>query len=205
MSTPVFGLLPTIEPAEPGLTHATDHEDRAVGVFIELLRDKARFTQFMKDHIKLLQELEDVFWDLYTKRSIDTAEGVQLDVLGKIVQEKRNGLTDADYRVVLRAKGRVLLSKGTLEDVLAVAGLMLQDVPFSYDEVYPAGFELTVLGVPPFTPGLLVKFLRKTKSAGVRLLVTAAASPNAFRYGDAGAPTTSTAFGYNDGVYGGIL
>lgn len=206
MSTPIFGLLPTGPEPEPGLTHATDHGERAVGVLIEILRDKARFTSLVKDYAKVSQELEDAFWALYSQRSIATAVGVQLDVLGRIVDELRNGLSDTDYRAILRIKGRVLRSKGTAVDLCAVTALMLNGAAtFTYDEAYPATVVITILGTPGFTLSLLAKFLRKAKSAGVRLGIVAAPAVNAFRYGSTVAPATSAVFGYNDGHYGGLV
>ena len=71
------------------------------------------------------QALEDAAWQLYTLRSVDTAEGWVLDVLGKLVGERRQGSPDADYRIRVRARIRANLSDGTIEDVLAVFKLLL--------------------------------------------------------------------------------
>ena len=205
MTTPIFGLLPAQTQVEPGLQHATDHVARAIGVLISALRDKARFTRVVDIFVRPLQELEDVFWDLYANRRLSNATGVNLDVIGKIVKEARAGLSDNDYRAVLRVKGRVLRSLGTADDLIEITQLMLQSTAFTYAEFYPGSVLITVIGTPVFSISLLSKFLRMAKAAGIRLDVAHTTTPTrAFRYGPS-TPTTNTAYGYLDGLYGAIF
>jgi len=203
MSEPIFGLLPPVTPSPLFLTHALDHGDRAVASLLAQLRDKARFTTLVRIYATLFQELEDVFWDLYTLRRIDTATGIQLDVIGRIVDEPRAGFSDTDYRAILRIKGRVLRSKGTADDLIEISRLMLQATDFLYEESYPASVQVTVFGTPVFSLYLLQRFLHQAKAAGVRLDVVASApSASAFHYGDEG---TDALTGYGAGSYAGMV
>jgi Protein of unknown function (DUF2612) len=202
MTTP-FGLLPNGQLPDPGLEHATDHKERAIGVLLSQLRDKPRFTTLIAILVKPLQELEDVFWDLYTKRRIDTATGAQLDILGRIVDEDRGGLLDDDYRAIIRIKVRVLFSRGTGPDLIRIAKLFLESSDFAYQEFYPAAIEFTVFAATSaLRLATLRRFLRKAKSGGVRLdLVDGTGGLGTrFHYG-----TEGTGVGYGVGTYGGVI
>ena len=66
------------------------------------------------------QTLEDATWELVTKRTIAAGTGMQLDDLGAILGEPRQGRTDADYRIYLSA--RILLNKcsGTPDQIIVL-------------------------------------------------------------------------------------
>lgn len=212
MSEPIFGLMPQESLDPPGLVHATDHQERAVGTVISILRDKARFATLLGIYVKLLQECEDAAWDLYTKRRLDTATGASLDIIGAILKEPRGGLSNGDYRAVLRIKARVLFSGGRAEDIITICRLFLQATPFMYEEFYPAAIQVTVLGTPSFSVALLGKFLRRAKMGGVRIDAIQTFG-DTFTYG--GVPSvdeTSATEGYSDigagttgGAYPGLI
>jgi len=62
-------------------------------------------------------EIRDEFW-------IDTAEGVQLDVLGKIQGITRDGRNDTDYRVIIKTKIVINNGSGEFETIIqALTGL----------------------------------------------------------------------------------
>src|SRR5262249_42034837 len=56
-------------------------------------KDKPNIAALLSALVAPAQDVEDAFQDLLTKRGIETGEGVQLDVVGKIVGQKRNGLS----------------------------------------------------------------------------------------------------------------
>lgn len=203
MPTP-FGLLPSGPVPDPGFEHATDHRERAIGVLLSQLRDKPRFTTLIGIFAKLFQELEDAIWSVYIDRRLANATGRQLDDLwGKIVLEKRGGLGDDDYRAVIRIKVRVLFSRGTGPNLIQIAQLFLQTNLFTYDEHYPAAIEMTI--TDPAAVGkvqLLKRFLKRAKSAGVRIDVIDGTGGlgTRFHYG-----TEGTGVGYGVGTYGGVL
>jgi hypothetical protein len=62
--------------------------------------------------VDLCQEVEDVASDLYTKRTIDTATGDTLDIIGEIVGQLRGGLSDDDYRSAIRFRIQLNVSCG---------------------------------------------------------------------------------------------
>lgn len=202
MTTP-FGLLPSGPIADPGLERATDHKERAIGVLLSQLRDKPRFTKLIEILIRPFQEIEDAIFDLYILRRLENAFGDLLDsYFGHILVEPRGGLGDEDYRAVLRIKARVIFSRGTGPDLIKIAKLFLQSDEFTYDEHYPASIEMAITAaITDGRLGLLKRFLRKAKSAGVRMDVVDARGPGTrFHYGAEG-----TGVGYGVGTYGGVI
>lgn len=197
-----FGLLPPVEPSPSGLEHATNHKERAIGALIGQFNTKARFTKLVEILTRPFQELEDTFWDLYTKRRLDTATGVQLDLIGKVLLEQRRGLGDDDYRAILRIKAKVLFSRGTGPNLIQICQLFLQNDDFTYEEFYPATVVITLLGASALAVSTLRRFLKRAKSAGVRMdLVDGSGGLGVrFHYGSEG-----TGVGYGVGTYGSLI
>lgn len=65
-------------------------------------------------------ELEDMFFDFFTKIWLDWATGVLLDVLGVHLGLLREGRTDTEYREVLKIKGFLNRTAGTPETTIAI-------------------------------------------------------------------------------------
>lgn len=155
-------------------TKITNHAAQALGRLLEQYRDKPLIAAVLNVLNRQTQALEDVFWDLFTDRRFDTAEGAQLDVLGAIVGEPRGSSTDdAEYRVRVRARAQANKSQGTTNDVIAVFDILFEDTAYDYEIVYgwPAGFTLRVLD--PITNGLemlYAKFLGDVKPIAVRAI-----------------------------------
>lgn len=128
------------------------------------------------------QTVEDALQQLYSERRVDTAIGEQLDVLGRLVGQARNGMVDADYRRLIRARISVNRSKGTISDIITVSDLVVNDVLVTHqiDNQGIAALVIRLTGAPVTAAiaALLIPMLRDTVSAGVRILVEY--SPNAF-------------------------
>jgi len=74
------------------------------------------------------QDVENVLQQLLLQRWIDTAVGVQLDQLGKIVGQAREGRDDDDYRRFIRARILTNRSDGRFETLITIALLVLNEV-----------------------------------------------------------------------------
>lgn len=110
----------------------------------EQFKDAAVFDKYMQLLIQGLYEIELVFKDLMQLRSIDTAVGAQLDLLGNIVGQDRNiasksfvtaenpsgniTLDDVTYRVVIKSRIRKNISVATPEDVISAASFILSEI-----------------------------------------------------------------------------
>src|SRR5690242_14038772 len=73
------------------------------------------------------QSIENMLQQLLTERSIDTAVGAQLDVIGRIVGQPRNGLDDESYRRYCRARIATNNSEGVMENLITVTDLIVYD------------------------------------------------------------------------------
>lgn len=121
------------------------------------------------------QTLVDTFTHFLAERFVDTAVGAQLEIIGRIVGQGREGLIDADYRRYIRARIVANNSNGTIDNILVVASLVVYDVGVSYiiDNQGSAAvvLRLTNKAVPDNVANILVRFLRVTGAAGVRVIL----------------------------------
>jgi hypothetical protein len=121
------------------------------------------------------QSLDNALQQLLTERSIDTAVGAQLDVIGRIVGQPRNGLDDETYRRYCRARISTNRATGITEDLITVTSLIVYDDD-GYYEVDTQGIATVVLRVRDIAitedlADVLISFLRDTVSAGVRVII----------------------------------
>ena len=86
------------------VTPITDWQTRLRERLYEQFKDLPGWLSIVDAIAARVQALEDAIVQCYTITSIDESEGVQLDVLGRIVGEQRAGKTDAVYRLYIRAK-----------------------------------------------------------------------------------------------------
>lgn len=119
------------------------------------------------------QELEDATQQVLALRTVDVATGAQLDVIGKLVGQPREGVSDDElYRRRVRARILVNRSTGLISDVLAIADLIVYDDDARYvvDNQGAAAYVLRVEDVATTddVADLLVAFLRDATAAGVR-------------------------------------
>lgn len=77
--------------------------------------------------LDLLQDAETIAHSLYENRTIENAVGVQLDGVGAIVGQPRNGLDDSFYRTQIKAKIAENNSEGTREEIINLAKLLVED------------------------------------------------------------------------------
>lgn len=120
------------------------------------------------------QELENAIWFVIYGRMLDYAEGAQLDMLGRIVGQPRNGLSDDRYRVHVRARIRINRSIGTADDVIEVLRLVDPGVTYHFQDVGFASFRLWS-DVPPgdaATGHEIPDLVRQTRAAGVGALIS---------------------------------
>lgn len=84
---------------------------------LEQFKDKPNIKSLLETYLKQTEDLESAYFELLTERSIFTAVGVQLDLLGALVVEPRLGRDDEAYRLAILTKIGINNSEGT-PDVL---------------------------------------------------------------------------------------
>lgn len=119
-----------------------------------------------------MQTIEDQLQALLTQRAIPTAVGAQLDVLGRLVGEVRNGLTDAVFRLYISARVAANRSKGTVQDLITVCSLVINNVAVAVKVIQEgaAAVFVDIDGLLMTDPvaNVLIDFLKDSVSAGVR-------------------------------------
>ena len=129
MSTFIWNLPPAapVAPASTPPGGATDSISIGLSRLCQEFKDRpniiANLTAWLTPFIDLDQAISDVL----TKRSIDTATGVQLDKLGSIVGAKRAGLDDESYRRRLFAFIATNRSGGSPAEIVNICRLIIND------------------------------------------------------------------------------
>lgn len=157
------------------MVQITNHVERAIGLlaaqFQETKADDSptNFQKFLAAFVMSAQEIEDVNWQLYTERWLETAVGVQLDGIGEILGLPRNaGETDESYRQRLRFQAFINRSTGTPEEIIYVISVLTQATYVIYTELHPAAFQLYTNGaVFPNPPSALVEVIKQISPAGI--------------------------------------
>lgn len=119
-ATPAVALLAVIKEVFPALS-----------LLIQQYRDKPNLAALISSFADEIDALRDVGADLFLKRAIDTAEGVQLDVVGKIVVLDRPYL-DQD-----------------IDDAFEIGSIAEIPAPDDYEQIaYDAMHGISALGRP---------------------------------------------------------
>jgi hypothetical protein len=83
---------------------------------------------------------------------LDTAVGVQLDVLGIHLGLAREGRADADYRTDLVLQASILAGAGRVESVISLIRLLFDTDIVEYTPMYPAHFRVWQGGILDISP-----------------------------------------------------
>lgn len=130
--------------------------------------DETLFSKFVKVFADEVQVLEDVSWEVRTLRWILNATDEQLDNLGAIVGETRQGRSDADYLIAIIAKIDINASNGEPERLLRAARALTGVDIIHLDEIYPAQVHLT-FDTSDTIPTNIIAYLQRVVGAGVEL------------------------------------
>jgi hypothetical protein len=141
----------------------TAHVTEALKLLIDQFKGQPVIVGILTSWTNRIQELEDALFDVITKRILDDAADAQLDSIGDLVGEEREGRGDSDYREAIRLKIRVNRSKGKSEDIVQVTN-QATGGSFSYAEYFPASFWVFAYNV--LSAKSLAQALHKTKAAG---------------------------------------
>ena len=177
----------------------TNHEAEALANLLSQFKSKDVIEKLLKIYVRQIQEIEDMLYDLKIKRWLDAATGTQLDNLGTIVNEARQGRTDDDYTDALRVRILINISQGTHQDILGVIQGIVGPLSINIYDQYPAGFTANVvdpIDLLVVNVNNLYAFIESAKLAGVRFNL---------EYHSTGAFTYDSGPGFDQGKYGGAL
>lgn len=200
----------------PDFTPITDHVAEALALLLEQYQDQPRVEALLTSYIAEAQYLEDTAVDVYLLRALAVATDAQLDTLGAIVGEVRNGRTDASFRRTIRVRILINNSDGRTEQLIAIADL--------FESIGDGGGSVEVRDYPPASvlvvlhdatlaedPAETAIRLRLAKGSGVGLQVVhvpTGADASTFTLGDSSSPATGDSargLGSTTEVTGGAL
>lgn len=101
-----------------------------------------KFNALIESLIEPFQQLEDEGFKLLTDTILLTALGVQLDIIGLKVGEKRLGRNDENYRLGIFTRIAINNSGATPNSIINLIKSIAQPIYMSYSEVYPANISI---------------------------------------------------------------
>lgn len=136
-----------------------NHEEQALDRLLEQFKDKPNVEALIKGWMKGVQTTETSLFELLNNRSIQTAFGVQLDYIGKIVGAKRGGRSDESYREAILLQILINTSEGTPDDILEILSLITNASIVKSFPHYPVGGSLYTNGdtIPSFLASTITK------------------------------------------------
>ncbi len=153
----------------------TDHSDAAVDRWPQQHKTKTTFDAFTRAFTDQIQELEDAYHDLAVLRWISVAADDQLDIIGAIVGQPRDGLSDDDYRRYCYARVKANKSSGLVEEILSIITLILDDdtATVEWFSGFPATYRAVVetITVSDTIASIIAAFLYDATKAGVRSMI----------------------------------
>jgi hypothetical protein len=85
-----------------------------------------------------IDEIDQMFEDMLLLRDISSQSGAILDLIGKILHEKRNGKTDVSYRIYLTIAIMKMLSNGSIPILNNIFRAVLEDDFIGIRNLYPS-------------------------------------------------------------------
>jgi len=179
----------------------TDHIQQGLDLLKEQFKGKEKIEAFISAFLNQIQLIEDTLEQLLNDRTIDLSSGENLDLIGRIVGQPREGRTDANYRPWIKARILINKSSGTAEEIYEALRLILIDFP-NFDmrliDEYPAGFRLqAITALGSLDPDVIFDILNQMRAAAVDISFAYNVSEPIFKF-DSGP-------GWDQGHLGGLI
>jgi hypothetical protein len=135
MSESVQYFLPVVvaplpaAPGMPGITYQPDHQGEAESRLLVQFDDAVKLHALVRALVKPLQALELAALQVRDAFDVDTAVGLQLDVVGWLVGEDRQGKGDVAYRAYVKARILANASKGRPRDIYRIVRALIGPGP----------------------------------------------------------------------------
>lgn len=133
-----------------------NHIKQAIERLLSQYRDKPRIEGLIEAFVQDIQSMEDTLIKMYLERSVNSAVGAQLDIIGNIVGQPRYGWHDAAYRIAILGKIGVNTSTGNPEDLIDLFKLLMKCTKAHYIPYYPAECYIQGNFAPVDTEQLLI-------------------------------------------------
>lgn len=148
-----------------------DYRARMLELLIEQFEDerRAKLHQIIVALAEQCQSAEFAGVDLIKGRYLDNAEGAQLDIIGEIVGEPRQGKSDEDYRAEIAARIEINRSSGEANTMLDAVQRWTNASVVRLFEQFPAKVLIFTDGTT--IPTALAENLKSLAAGGVGISV----------------------------------
>ncbi len=149
---------------------SVDHLARMRAGLIQQFKGLPNLDAFVHAFGDQLNDVEEFFGQLLVLQTLQESVGVQLDRLGVLLGQGRNGLGDGDYRTILQARIVQYRANGTIEDIIQILLILGGAGSVVISESFPARFQALVYGLNAVVSNSdLAAAVLQTKLAGVRV------------------------------------
>lgn len=124
---------------------------------------------FLTSFLSQFNEIEHIFSNLASFRFIDTAYGIQLDLLGEIIGIQRNGRNDIEYSLAIKFQIYKNRSSGEAEVIIQFVKDITDATRVQLVEAYPAGIYIFTNGTNILTNYNISELIEELLAAGVKL------------------------------------
>jgi hypothetical protein len=167
-------------------TQDTNHINEALAKLLEQFKRAPVLNGLLKSYAWSIQDLENAVWSVINSRYLANAANAQLDLLGKLVGEGRNGRSDADYRAVIGLRIRANRSQGGAEDLIQLCALALGVAQGSgavfYQDGAPMHWQIDISDTTSGVVLALVELLPIAKMEGTEGSLTYSLWPDALSW-----------------------
>lgn len=174
---------------------SSDINDKQLSQF----KEAPNFSKLFGIYEKELSELQDVLFEILESKNLDTATGYALDLIGKIVGERREGKSDDEYRKALRLRISINTSDGTPNIIIGITSEYAGGSDTSIVEHEPASFFIHIDGKEN-VDWTLESLVNEIRAAAVKSTVTTSYGESVFRPAWLTSTTKTDQFQVNDGV-----
>lgn len=179
----------------------TDYVLEALNLLLEQFKDKENIEDLLSSFIQQIQLGEDVTFDLYSERLLDTAIGAQLDVLGTIVGQDREWSNDEEYRIYIKARIAINRSNGKAEELINIFNLVWGST-YTYEVIDTGNASISIElrdSVPTSVANIVLDLAIDAKAGGVKIQIIWNPDPDSDQFilsTQSGAIDTDTARGF---------
>jgi len=201
------------------VTYIPNHVEQAEAQLMEQYQGLPLFNGLLAALVDQIQDLENAAYNMVALTQLfnNGASGQQLDNIGQIVGRARDGLSDAEYYVFLRAQISENFSQTTIQELVTLVQNLFNPTLLLAFEMFPAEMDFEVGGAT-LDPSLYQQasaLIQGSMGGGIGLGFVAVGDPsNAFRMSDLnGNLPNGTGGGFSDatnpsfvgGVFAGIV
>jgi len=150
--------------------HKSNHAEEAISFLPTQFQNADNLQKIIEVAMEQVQELENVFADMYFLTMLEQAEGNQLDMLGAIAGEPRNGTSDDIYRILVKSRIIANRSSGCADTLLDLVKVQSDGAMVDCYEL-PGIIYIYVTNTIPI-PDIFLATVKRVAAAGVNVVVS---------------------------------